>query len=74
MDGIDLALNEEFENLMEFHLNYAVDSNAKLRFLWQRQPDINQKRIKIRHFILNKSSKSKAKPSPGIHYYKHGSQ
>ena len=24
---------EEFENLMEFYLNYLVDSNAKLRFL-----------------------------------------
>ena len=33
MDGIDLTLNEEFENLMEFHLHYPVDSNAKLSFL-----------------------------------------
>ena len=33
MDGIDLTLNEEFESLMEFHLNYPVDYNAKLRFL-----------------------------------------
>ena len=33
MDGIDLALNEEFEyQLMEFHF-YPVDSIAKLRFL-----------------------------------------
>ena len=68
MDGIDLALNEEFDNLMEFHLNYPMDSNAKFRFLQQRQPGINQKRIKIRHFILNKS-KSKPSPSQGIHYH-----
>ena len=68
MDGIDLTLNEEFENLMEFHLNYPVDPNAKLSFLQQRQPDINQKRIQIRHFILNKS-KSKPSPSQGIHYH-----
>ena len=33
MNGIDQALNEEFENLIEFHLNYPLDSNAKLRFL-----------------------------------------
>ena len=29
MDGIDQTLNEEFENLIEFYLNYLVDSNEK---------------------------------------------